>query len=304
MATEQSRFIANHKEYADIYKIICRSCREDQKIWVENDLVPKIQNAFVQSKPTPRSEFRILSIGSNRGSFDCLLLKALFSHTKELMNGKQVVYTVVEPNTPAIDEFKHTVESSQDEIFQRITFNWVNKRMEEFLETHEPERFDLIQIMHVLYYAENEEQLLKKAYEKFLATPGCIIASVAAEGNIWVQLMELFGAKVPSLSYGHHVPTNKDLAVICERNGWAHETFDAKLDLEVTEIFDERDPVGQAILKFFLKVNEDPKKKLGKELISEVMEFFRRISWEKIKHEKRSLVVKDDEGILLIYKNC
>jgi len=303
MAAEQFKFVENHKQYVDIYKIICRCCREDQKIWVENDLVPKLQNAFIRNKSSPKSELKILAIGSSRGSFDCLLLTALLSHAKELMDGKQLTYTVVEPNTAAIDEFKHSV-ASQDEIFQKVNFNWVNQRMEEFLEAKEPEQYDLIHFMHVLYYAENEEEMLKSAYEKFLGSSGCIIAAVAAEGNIWLNLRESFKAKIPSLSHGFHVSTNKDLAVICKRNGWTYEAFDAKLELDVTEIFDERDPVGQAILRFFLHINEEPREQFGKELMSEIMEFFKKISWEQIRNEKKSMVVKDDEGILLIYKCC
>ena len=215
------------------------------------------------------------------------------------MEGKKVTYTVVEPSAVAIDEFKHNI-SSQCGVFQNIKFNWINKRVEEFLEGKEAERYDLIQFVHVLYYVESEEEILKSAYDKFLANPGCILTVVVTEDCIWRKLLEPFELKIPSLEANQ--PTNVELSQICKRNGWEYETFEGKLDVEVTEVFDERVPVGQEILKFFLHMNGEPKEKLGEKIMSQLMEFFGRMSWEKIKDGKKHLFVHDDDGILLTYK--
>ena len=302
MATEDSRFSDNHKEYNDAFRVLSRSRSEQQKVWVENDVVPKLRDIFTHANPTPKSEFKVLAVGSNEGSFDILLLKALFSHAKELVEGKQVVYTVVELNAAAIDEFKNNV-ALEDASFRNIKFYWVNKRIEDFLDTKEPERYDLIHLINVLYYVEHEEKVLKNAHEKFLKIPGCILTAVAAEENIWVNLIKSFKSKIPSLIVKNQL-TNVKLSEVCKRNGWAHEIFDVKVDLEVTKIFKENDPVGQAMLKFFLYINEEPKEKLGEKLMSELMQFFRRMSWEKMKDGRKCLFVKEDNGILLTYKRC
>ena len=302
MTTEESRFVENHKEYADSFQVYCRHHGEQQQVWVENELMKRLRDAFTRQSHGPKSEFKILAVGANSGSFDILLIRALFSHAKELVEGKKVTYTVVEPNAVAIDEFKHNV-SSQGGVFQNIKFNWINKRIEEFFEGKEAERYDLIQFVHVLYYVESEEEILKSAYEKFLASPGCILTVVVTEKNIWRQLIKPFALKIPSLVVNQ--PTNVELSEVCKRNGWEYETFEGKLDVEVTEVFDERsetDSVGLALLKFFLQLNGEPKEKLGKEIMSEVMEFFVRISWEKIKDGKKRFFVNDDDGILLTYK--
>ena len=301
MTSEDSRFVENHKEYMDIFHVFSRSRREQRKVWVENDLVPKIRDAFTQDNRSPKSEFSVLAVGSNDGSFDCLLIKAMLSHMKELLEGRQIIYTVVEPNSIAIDEFKLKV-SLQDGVFRNVKFNWVNKGMQEFLENEETERYDLIHFMQVLYYAENEEEILKTAYEKFLASPGCIVVAVGNEGDvwdIWEGIIKVFKMRIPTMMNNL---TNIELSEICKRNRWAYEIFGTTTHLEITEMFNEGDPVGEAILKFFLHINENPKEVLGEELMSEIIEFFRSMSWEKVKDGKKCLFAKEVEGILLAYK--
>ena len=294
------RFVDSGKDYNDIQEAFVRDVREQEKVWLENSLVPKLRKVFTHDSTTD-PKFKVLAVGSGVGSLDCLFLGALFSHGEELLEGKQVTWTVVEPNAAALDEFKHRI-SLQETAFQNIKFDFVNKGVQEFLEDDKPELYDLIHFLHVLYYVENEETVLKSAYEKFLASPGCLVAAVGSEGDIWVNLIEKFKTKIPSLSSGFHYPTNIELSEICKRNGWAFETFNGKLDLEITDIFNNRDSRGEVMLKFFLHINESPKEKYGEDLILEIVDFFRRMSWEKVKNGKKCLFVSDDEGVLLIYK--
>ena len=169
--------------------------------------------------------------------------------------------------------------SSDDALFQNVSFSWVNKGFEEYLEVTEPEQYDLIHFMHVLYYL-NEEMVLNNSYDKFLGSPGCILAAVGTEGDIWEHFIKSFKPKIPSLSVKQ--PTNIQLSEICARNGWVWETFNAKLDLEITEIFINGDPKGDALLKIFFHINENPSERYGKELMSEILELFREMSREKI----------------------
>jgi len=74
------------------------------------------------------------------------------------------------------------------------------------------------------------------------------------------------------------------------------------VNLEVTEIFNASDPVGIAVLKFLFRTTEDPREKFGKELMSEILEFFERMSWEEMKDGKKCLFVNEGDGILLVYK--
>ena len=119
--------------------------------------------------------------------------------------------------------------------------------------------------------------------------------------SIWIKLIESFKAKIPSL-YLKQSSTNVLLSEICKRNTWSYDIFDAKVNLEVTEIFNASDPVGIAVLKFLFHTTEDPREKFGKELMSEILEFFERMSWEEMKDGKKCLFVNEGDGILLVYK--
>ena len=130
--------------------------------------------------------------------FDCLLKKALFSYANEPLQGKTVICIVVEPNAATIEELKYNV-ALQDDIFRKVKFNWANQRMEEFIEDKEPEHYDFIHFVHALYYVEKEEEILKNAHEKFLASPGYILAAVVSKDNIWVHLVESFNAKIATI---------------------------------------------------------------------------------------------------------
>jgi len=297
------QFVDSGREYNDIHETFVRDVREQEKVWLENSLVPKLRKVFTQDGSATDPEFKVLAVGSGVGSLDCLFLRALFSHGEELLKGKLVTWTVVEPNAAAIDEFKHRI-SLQDAAFPTVKFDFVNKGVQEFLEGDKPELYDMIHFLHVLYYVENEETVLKSAYERYLASPGCIVAAVGSEGDIWVNLIEKFKSRIPSLSSELHCPTNIELSEICKRNGWAFETFNGKLDLETTDIFNDRNPRGEAMLKFFLHISESPKEKYGEDLMSELVDFFRGMSWEKVKNGKKCLFVSDDEGVLLIYKRA
>ena len=300
MAAEENNFVENHKEYNDIYEIFTRNHREQEKVWIDNDLVPKLLKVFKLEGSVKKSEFKVLAVGSGVGSFDCLLIKALLTHGKEMIKGKQIMWTVVEPNAMAIDEFKKKVSSDAD-ICPSVSFTWINKGVEDFLQVTEPEEYDLIHFIHILYYVE-EEVVLKKSYEKFLGTPGCMVIAVGSEGDIWEYIVNSFKIKIPSL--GFKQPTNLQLSEFGKSNGWPYDMFDGKVSLEITEIFDEKDPKGEALLKFFFHTNEDPRDKFGKELMSEIMEFFRKMSWENAKDGKKRFYVKVDGGVLLFYKGA
>ena len=298
MATDALEFVENRNEYNDTYDIFTRGRREQEQLWSQNMLVPKLVEFFKPKKS--ETDFKVLAVGSGVGSFDCMLLEVLFTCGKELVEGKQTTWTVVEPNESAIEKFKQDV-ASKSGIFEKVKFKWVNKDVEKFLEVGDGEQYDFIHFVNVLYYV-NEEIVLKNAYEKFLKKPGCMFIVVGSEDDIWVNLIKSFKSKIPSLENELHYPTNIELSEICKRNEWAFETFDGKLDVEVTEVFEEGNPQGEALLKFFLHIHEDPKKKYGEALVAELIEFFHKMSWEKMKDGKKRHFVNDNEGILLISK--
>ena len=249
MAGKGVTFVANNREYVYIFEKYAQTRRGIEKIWLANDVIPRLMSLYGHEDSMPKTAFKVLAVGSCGGTFDCLLLNALLSHAPELIKGKQVIYTVVEPNAIAIDVFKDRI-ALHSVLFDNVIFNFVSKHIEEFLETNQPERYDFVHFMHVLYYFESEEEVLKSAYEKFLASPGCILIATGSEGDIWTKLLESFRTKIPALPGEQHFPTNKELYEIYKRNGWAFEIVNTKFDLEITEVFNEGDPAGKSLLQF------------------------------------------------------
>ena len=65
MASKGSSILDSQTEYNDVFEIFTRSRREQEKVWVENDLVPKITEHF---RPSSRkSQFKVLAVGSGVG---------------------------------------------------------------------------------------------------------------------------------------------------------------------------------------------------------------------------------------------
>ena len=186
MAGKDVKFVAYNKEYVYIFEKYAQTRRGIEKIWLANDVIPRLMSLYGHEDSMPKTAFKVLAVGSCGGTFDCLLLNVLLSHAPELIKGKQIIYTVVEPNAIAIDVFKDKI-ALHSVLFDNVKFNFVNKHIEEFLETNQPERYDFVHFMHVLYYFESEEEVLKSAYEKFLASPGCILIATGSEGDIWTS---------------------------------------------------------------------------------------------------------------------
>ena len=300
MANASYKFVTNCDTYHDVHQNIYRLSRDQQQVYLENVIMPKLVEHFKPKKSEITSEFKVLAVGSGIGSYDCMLLEVLFACGKELVEGRKITWTVVEPNASAIERFKDRI-TTKCGFLEKVNFTWINKNFEGFLEDVNGEKYDLIHFVHVLFYV-NEEIVLKNAYEKCLKDNGCIFIAVGSKDDILVNLIKSFKSRIPSLENELHYPTKIELSEICKVNGWAFDTFDGKVDFEITQILEEGSPQGEAMLKFFLHIDEDLKKKFGEALVSELIEFFNKMSWEKIEDGKKQHFVNGNEGILLITK--
>ena len=289
------QFISNEVEYSDIFELFSRGRLEQQRVTVVNKYIPKLLENVKPGKLD--NVFNVLAVGPGIGAFDLLLLEELHN----LVPTCKISWTVVEPNAAAIETFKEKIKEKKSKL-PNVEFVWINRGFEEYLDQQENDmKFHFIHFVHCLYYM-NEERILKETYNKLLEKSGLLLAVVGSEGDIWVELMQNFKDRIPSLTTELHYPTNEDLAAIIKKQGWPCETFKGKLDLEITEILVEGDPAGLAMLQFFLHTKEDPRKEISHELMSQVVEFFKSQSWEEVMNNKNKRIVNDDEGVLLVFK--
>ena len=66
------QFVDSGREYNDIQETFVRDVREQEKVWLENSLVPKLRKVFTQDGSATDTEFKVLAVGSGVGSLDCL----------------------------------------------------------------------------------------------------------------------------------------------------------------------------------------------------------------------------------------
>ncbi|XP_065056391.1 histamine N-methyltransferase-like [Rhopilema esculentum] len=284
--------------YQRVFEVYSRGFFEQQRNWIANILVPRFVDKL--GLKSNSSNLRVLAVGSGVGSADIRLLDELFSGAKDFMSERKIQWIVVEPDGIAMKTFKDII-SKRSEDFKNIEFVWINKRFEEYIDGIQTadEQFDFIHFFNVLYYMD-QDVVLKKAYERLLQKQGMLLCVVGSQGDIWKNMIEAFQFKI-DLSHFQQ-PTNVDLCKIAETYSWDYEMFDGKLDLEITQMFIENNPVGKAMLQFFLQTTNDPKELLGEELYAELINFFKSQSWEVVNNGSNIFFVKCDEGILLIYK--
>ena len=300
MASQTSGFLDHEDEYNSLFQVFGRGRLEQQQVWVDEELIPKLAKSSKLGEPVVDSELRVLAVGSGIGAFDCLLIEALQTRAAEFLQGRQIIWTVVEPNASAIEKFKERI-ASKSALFEKVKFIWMNESIEDFLSSRNSIKYHFIHFMHVLYYVD-AEKALRNAYELCLENQGCMLVAVGSKNDIWVNLIESFKSKIPSLTSELTYPTNVVIGDIAKRNGWQYDMFVGKLDLEVTELFEEGNPQGEGMLQFFLHINEDARKKYGREVVSDVIDFFKGMSWETGDGDKKKAFVNDNEGLLLIYK--
>lgn len=293
------QFISNEVQYSDIFELFSRGRLEQQRLTIVNKYIPKL---LENVKPENLEDvFNVLAVGSGVGAFDLLFLEELQNLAKALVSKCKICWTVVEPNAAAIETFQDKIKEKKSTL-PNVEFIWINKGFEEYLDQQQNDKkFHFIHFVHCLYYV-NEERVLKETYSRLLEKSGLLLAAVGSEGDIWVELMNNFKDKIPSLATEFHHPTNEDLAAFIKKEGWPCETMKGKLNLEVTEILEEGDPAGLAMLQFFLHTKEDPRKAISHELMSQVVAFFKSQSWEEVIDNKKKRIVNDDEGVLLIFK--
>ncbi len=295
-ATEDPwNFVSNEHDVP--FNDISRNRVEQQKVWMDEDLIPIIKRNFKDDKI---SSFRVLSVGPSLGKFDLVLMEELKRLRDESFNPEKISWTAVEPNKTALDKFKEKAEG--EEMKGYFDFTWINKTFEEYMKDGDAkDKFHFVHFVNVFFYME-EEVVIKDTLEKLLLKNGVLLALVGTEGDIWTMLMDEFKHKIRTLSSELHYPTNAMLSRLADRNGWKYEIFNRKLDMEITEVFSPGDKNGISILQFFLQTKENPYDVYGSELIEEVVEFLRSKSWSKMNGENETFYVNDDDGIIIITK--
>ncbi len=297
-------FLLDFETFQDLSEAYSASRYEQQRHFVIRQLFPKL----ISKTKHGLDAYKVLAVGSAEGNFDSYLLDEFIKYARDMKNEfkpSKIEWTVVEPNTTALGKF---MERAKDLDYAEIDVEiiWVNKTFEDFLQDREQwqtkKKYNLAEFVSCLYYMD-EEAVLKETLTNLLEPGGQAFAAVGAEEDIWSQMVQKFGERVPTIVTESHYVTFQTIVKFAEKYGWSHETLVNKVELEITDMWMENSASGQAMLQFFFHTAADPRKTVEGRVIEEFLEFLKVNSYTKTEGNKEKIYINDD-AFFTILSNC
>ena len=282
-------FSETAQKYNELHKIFTRGEGPQNKIWIQEKLMPILIPKLNLVKDLHK--FKVISVGAGNGSFDLLLIDALLKEIKSHFPGTTMSWTVVEPNSVAIQEFQRKVQSDED-YYSNISFVWETETFQDIIlmqqRVKEPQKYHLVTFIHSLYYVD-ERLTLRQSYNLLLEDQGMILA-VKEEDQSTTQKAFRMYMQLMGQTPRDFTPSDEILLELQMELGLAYDRFTAPINVDITEMFHDDSPVGGALVKFLLHTSDDPRK--SEEGIK-VLEFLKSRSWP---------VLKGEEEIFLVYQ--
>eukprot|EP00058_Branchiostoma_floridae_P007112 XP_002592600.1 hypothetical protein BRAFLDRAFT_68923 [Branchiostoma floridae] len=237
----------------------------------------------------PGSVLRVLGIGSGSGVIDCVILKKLLQRLTSVYN------RVIEPSVDMIERYKALVR--EDTSLAAVKFDWRQQTAEEYFQTKDDTKFNLIHAIRVLYNVEDHDATLRNMWEQ-LADGGYMIVAMQSDrsvkGKLWYKLWEEFGQGDRLKT---ELRTSGDVRQWLDTRNISYVTSVNEMDTNVTECFKEHSEEGNLLLDFLTKtayLAEEP------EIKSMALEYIRRNS--SVVDDK--ILFQSNIEIIIASKNC
>ncbi|XP_065068719.1 histamine N-methyltransferase-like [Rhopilema esculentum] len=292
-------FCETAQKYNELYKIFTRGEGPQNKIWIHEKLMPILIPKLNLVKDSHK--FKVLSVGAGNGSFDLLLINALLKEIKSHFPGTTASWTVVEPNSVAVQDFQRKVQSDED-YCTNISFVWEIETFQDFISKQrrvkEAQKYHLITFIHSLYYVD-ERLALRQSYNLLLEDQGMILAVKEKEKSTTLEAfrmyVQLMGQTPRDFTLSEEILLELQLEL-----GMAYDRFTVPISVDITEMFHDDDPVGGALVNFLLHTSDDPRK--SEEGIK-MLEFLKSKSWSVLKGEEEIFLVNMDIDVTAITKS-
>lgn len=291
-------YLDHHGEYNEAHKIWRRGHDQQYQIWINNHLIPVLSKGAKLERTD--DQLSVLAVGSGNGSFDVVLLEALINLVKNENKSQKIVWTVVELNAAAIEEFKDKV--AQRESLKNVEFLWFCTTFQDFMKKLDPcdetdRKYDLITFIHSLYYM-NEKQVLEASYSNILKDGGVILGAKETETSTVQRAYKKFLEKIDPTKIHTSTGSLKILNEIITNHGWKYEMLGTKIKMDVTEVFEAQNSVGEMFLKFLLHVNDDPRV-IHSKAVDDLLEYLKMQSWQ----ENEQTFIWYDINMFFIFKD-
>lgn len=255
---------------------------------------------------TQQEQINILSIGSGDGEADIEMLKIVNNYILNCIKTQDVVKKhvnifnrAIEPNQTALDIYKAAVNNLAQELNNAsVTFDLSRPRtLEEYiLECKDDDaaiQFNIIHLLHCVYFIPDLKTALEHLYEKQLHNKGIIILAFLDVNDLLCTLQNKGHSAYPQL-----LDRTDEILQIADKNGWKYTTYINEHYFDVSEVFEDTSMDGNLMLDFFVLKSHFRSQGNGED----IEEVFKIIKEHSIYKEDRYFA-KKSQRIIFIHNN-
>ncbi|XP_002740501.1 histamine N-methyltransferase-like [Saccoglossus kowalevskii] len=241
MATTSDDLLNHMKEYHKSFQTVLNYGLKSRELRYKEDAIKTVHKLRLESCI---DEVRVLSIGSGKGDVDLHFINALvYKYTA-------IHYTVVEPATGPLDEFKRLIESNQ-ERWRGVKFSFHVQGINEYLEGGgTSDKYDVILACHSFYCFRNAGNTLRYLYD-MLSKDGMLLIRVDTDGG-WLKYLNYRNKFQLSRKHISGVEAKK-LTYLQFPHGSIEILRNTNV-VTVTKCFDKDSKNGNRMLDFFTEV--------------------------------------------------
>ena len=282
-------FVEDFVSFNESYKAFCRGRFEQ-----ERSLIKRLTKALATTGAFEMtgSVYQVLSVGAGCGRFDTLFVEELTQHT--LAKDCQVKWTVVDPNKPAINEFKKTLRAYDFEI-PGVDFAWVDSKFEDYVKSLDADKkeYNLVLFAHCLYFME-AEKALKATCKSLLAKNGSVFVVAGSKESMAQRVLKEFRGSTETIFIEEAIKRISVQFSLQLKN----VVVDSKV--KVTEIFAEDNSMGTSLLKFLLRSSL---KSVSAGKMKKVIEFIKRLSWTETVEDQEEYFASNETIAYMLSKH-
>jgi SAM-dependent methyltransferase len=187
-----------------------------------------------------RANIATLSLGCGDGGFDARVMAML----RRLAPEARQRYVGVDINAETLDEFRRMAAGHAG---RGVDAAAVCAPMEHFVTD---ERFDLVHLMHSLYYVPGREARIVAAANRLLTDDGRLVVVVQSGRSAMHRLTRLFQSMVDIEAQDNSLNATGLTAILHELH-LPFERVDLPFVIDARPCFDEDSPDGHRLLSFF-----------------------------------------------------
>lgn len=258
--------------YSEAYQTFTRCSVKTGAIqdWVDTafkeEVVEKLSKRCQSADP-----LKVLGIGSGAGNIDCAMVEQL------LPTFPRVTNTIVEPSEAQNDLFKNLVKEKED-ILKGASFEWRTETSDQYLDRVfsceggvQPPKFHLIHAVHVLYYAADLKQTLKRLHD-MLEDGGLLFIIILSRHSTIIKVHRKMNEIVTDMR--PLLLTDEQVGAALDTQNMPYSGEQVTRYIQGTSIFGEGSQEGDHLLDF-LTHSKDFRKTAPDNLRESVLKYLR-----------------------------